>query len=181
MKQLAKTYKVISKADSQAEAEQAVGDGIEKFQAAYAQLGQYLSTSCSGTGSSGSASGGSGRGGTLTLGAETIALDSARCYLKEQTSAGQKIELTGQGSGTNAAGAPVVVDFTRYAAGGQFEGDDVTIDIGPPGSSDFTSYRASLDIGGVDVSGSTLSATDIEVRGDDFQTTTTASFELNCG
>jgi hypothetical protein len=114
------------------------------------------------------------------LGAETISLDSARCYLERQTAAGQEIELTGQAFGTNAAGDAVSIDFTRYAPSSDFSGDDISVDIGDPRSGDATSLGARLDIGGVNRAGSTLSASNIELTNNDTAVTITASFEINC-
>ena len=115
------------------------------------------------------------------LGDETISLDRSQCYFKEQTSAGQKIELTAQGHGTTADGTAVTLDFTRYARGEQFEGDDITIDVGNPTSSDLTTYHVSLDYGAVDRSGSTLSVSAVDARNfDDAGDTVSVSFDITC-
>ncbi len=53
--------------------------------------------------------------GSVTIDGETVSLASARCLLREQTAAGQTIELTAQATGTNGDGDMVVVDFSRYA------------------------------------------------------------------
>ena len=109
----------------------------------------------------------------------TIPLASSRCFLKEQTAAGQDIELTAQASGTNVAGDTVMIDFTRYAEGGQFEGDDISIDVGAVGSSDAFGYHGRLDLGAVERSGDTFSVEDVELNGDE-GIPVTVSFEIEC-
>jgi hypothetical protein len=125
--------------------------------------------------------GGGGGGGSLVFGDETITLDRALCYLQEQPVAGSEgtIELTAQGHGTNAAGDPVVVDFTRFGEDSLFTGDDITIDIGDPRSDDFMGYYARLDIGDVSVDGNVLSASDVPFAGDD-GTQVVGSFRIEC-
>jgi hypothetical protein len=125
--------------------------------------------------------GGGGGGGSLIFGDETITLDRALCYLQEQPVAGSEgtIELTAQGHGTNAAGESVVVDFTRFGEDSLFAGDDITIDIGDPRGDDFMEYGAVLDIGGVLVDGTVVTATDVPFAGDD-GTQIVGSFRIEC-
>lgn len=180
VKKVAKVYLAIGKAGSAAEAESQVSERSVKALQAFTA---YVAANCSASGASGasgSTSGGSAKGGTLTLGGETIALDSARCYLKEQTAAGQKIELNGQGYGTNAAGDDIVLDFTRYAASSDFAGDDISISIGDPRSPDSVQQHTRLALGAVTRSGSTFTSPSFELRGDDGVSTSTSSFELKC-
>jgi hypothetical protein len=181
LKTLAKYYKSFGKAKNPVEIGQAIGKNAKKFSKASADFAQFVVTECAGTSSSGSSSSSGGaKAGSLVLGGETISLDRSQCLLKEQTSAGQKIELTAQGHGTNADGTAVTLDFTRYARGEQFEGDDITIDIGNPTSSDLTTYRVSLDYGVVDRSGSTLSVSGVEARNFDAGQTASVSFDIDC-
>lgn len=118
--------------------------------------------------------------GSLVFGEETIALEPGRCYLQEQDSAGGggKILATAQAVGTNAAGEEVRVDFTRYDENSQFFGDDISIDVGPVGSS--TGYSSRVDVGGVEVSGDTVTASDIPMRNMDDGSEFSASFEIGC-
>ncbi len=178
-KALAKFYKVVGNADGAADAAAVIGRQAQKYAKAATKFGAFYATECAPTNGSSSSVGG-GTGGSLVFGDETVSLDRSLCHLKEQTSAGQKIELTAQGFGTNADGSDVTIDFTRYAQGEQFEGDDVTIDIGSPTSPDLMSYRAALDYGAVDRSGSTLSVSDVEARNLDTGDTASVSFEIDC-
>lgn len=118
--------------------------------------------------------GGGATGGTLTVGDETITFDRALCFLEEQEAAagGGTIELTGQANGTNAAGEPVNIDFTRFSDESQFAGDDISLTVGD------SSYGASVDSGTVSLDGSTLSASGITVSSIDEELT--VSFELHC-
>lgn len=125
-------------------------------------------------------SGGGGGGGSLTIGDETMKLDSARCFLEEQEAAGQTIELTGQASGTNSAGDQVTIDFTRYAASSDFAGDDISVTVGDPFSDESENLGARLDSGAVTLDGKTLSASSFEFKLDDGVTTTPGSFEMDC-
>lgn len=122
------------------------------------------------------AAGGGGGEGSLTLAGEEITLGPGRCFLEEQPSAGGggTIELTGQASGTNAAGDEVVIDFTRYSDDSDFAGDDVSITIGDPFSEDATTLYGDADSGAVSLDGSVLSASDFPVEGDSI------SFEIAC-
>jgi hypothetical protein len=180
LKKLGKAYVEIAKADSREGATAAFLKLSDEYSQAFSKLGLYLGEHCTAGGSTASGSGGGG--GTLVLGDETIELDSARCFLREQASAGGggKILLTGQGTGTNAAGEEVRLDFTRYDEASQFTGDDISVEVGP--LADATSYTARLDLGAVDRSGSTLTATDIPFQsfGDRGITQVTGSFTLNC-
>jgi hypothetical protein len=125
--------------------------------------------------------GGGGGGGTLTFGDETISLDRALCYLQEQPVAGSEgtIELTAQGHGTNAAGDPVVIDFSRFSEDSLFAGDDISVDIGDPRGDDFQGYTARLDIGGVARDGNVFSATDVSFVGD-MGEEVVGSFRIEC-
>jgi len=182
LKKLAKFYKSVGKADNPVEAAQAIGKDAQKFSKASAEFVQFFATKCATTSgsSSGSSSAKEGKAGSLVLGDETISLDRSQCYLKEQTSAGQKIELTAQGHGTTADGTAVTLDFTRYARGERFEGDDITVDVGNPTSSDLTTYHVSLDYGAVDRSGSTLSVSGVDARNFDTGDTASVSFDVAC-
>jgi len=130
------------------------------------------------------ASGGGGGGGegTLTVGGVEITLGPGRCLLREQPAAagGGVIELTGQASGTNAAGDPVVVDFTRFSEDSDFAGDDVSLTIGDPFSDDSTMYLGSEPIGTVSLDGTVLSATDYLVRSGDGSSELVISFAISC-
>jgi hypothetical protein len=183
LKKLASFYRSVGDADNAAEAAQELAGNAQRYAKASTKFATFLATKCSGssTGSSsrGSAGGSSGRGGTLTIGDETIDLDRSLCYLEQQTAAGQDIDLTAQAFGTNDGGDDVSIDFTRYAEGGQFEGDDLSILVGNVGASDASNYSARLDYGAVDRSGSTLSLSDADVV-DDEGMTTTVSFEIDC-
>lgn len=126
-------------------------------------------------------SGGSG-GGTLVLGDETITLDSARCFLEEQDSAGGggKILFVGQGYGVDADGVELVLDVTRYDEESQFTGDDISVNIGDPFSDDLVSYTAGGDIGTVQVDGSVMSADGLTFSNFDLGEELPGSFQLNC-
>lgn len=122
---------------------------------------------------------GGGGGGSLTLDGEEIGFDNARCFLEEQESAGQQILLTAQAFGTDAAGEEVMIDFTRWGEESDFTGDDVSITIGDPFAEDARSLGGRVDIGGVSVDGSTVSATDMELTGEG-GATVAADFVIEC-
>jgi hypothetical protein len=126
--------------------------------------------------------GGGGSAGFVTLGGETITLDSARCFLQPQDAAagGGQILATAQGSGTNAAGDEVAVDFSRFSEDSQFAGDDVKVDVGDPFSDSAVSFGGSVEIGGVDLSGSTVSATGFVLNNFSDFSEVVADFEINC-
>lgn len=128
-----------------------------------------------------SGSGGVG-GGELVLGDETIALDSARCFLEEQDAAagGGKILFVAQGFGTTADGEAVVVDVSRYDEDSQFAGDDVLVDIGDVTAGESTSYGARGEIGAVEVDGSTLSADGLTFTDFDAAEQLPGSFRIDC-
>lgn len=130
----------------------------------------------------GGSAGSGGGGGTLVLGDETIALDSARCFLEEQDAAGGggKILFVAQGFGTNAAGDELVVDLSRYDEESQFTGDDILVDIGDPFSDDAVSLSASGDIGTIVIDGSTLSASGLTFDNFDDGSQTPGSVQVNC-
>lgn len=130
---------------------------------------------------SGGGSGGAS-GGTLVLGDETIALDSARCFLEEQDAAagGGKILFVAQAYGTNAAGDELVLDVSRYDEDSQFAGDDIIVDIGDPFSDDAVSMGAGGEVGTVTVDGSNVSAGDLTFLDFDDATERNGSFEINC-
>lgn len=179
MKKLAKLYTGVGRAKNDSDAVNAYGRGLVKYDKAITQFGTYFADRCAGSAGSGSsASSGSGAG-TLTLGTETITFESSRCFLEEQTAAGQKILWTAQASGTNAAGDDVVVDVSRYDASSDFAGDDLSIDIGDPRSAAFVEWSGRYAAGVIFLSGKTVSASGIEVDNDDLATQT-ASFEINC-
>jgi hypothetical protein len=187
LKTISDYYKEIGEADGVVEAGIAASENAGEFAEASAKFfGKFYSKQClgvAGSSSSGTSSGsgaGSGRGGTLELGDETIALDSARCYLQEQTVGRSTIELTAQATGTNADGETVILDFSRYAEGDQFEGDDINIDVGDPTAADFYQYIGSLDYGEVDVSGSSLSRSGFDVRHSETNESVPASFQIEC-
>lgn len=126
------------------------------------------------------AASGGGNGGTLVLGDETIALDSARCFLEEQDAAGGggKILFVGQAFGMNAAGEELVLDVSRFDEDSQFTGDDILVDIG-----DFetgTSWQAAADLGTVQLSGNTMSADGLTFTNWDDMSEMAGSFEINC-
>lgn len=121
----------------------------------------------------------SGGGGSLTLDGETISFDGSRCFLEEQESAGQTIELTGQGFGTNADGEQVSIDVTRFAEDSALPGDSIDVTVGDPASPDSTSFGTIAEVGTVELDGSTLRAEGVELQTDDL-TTVAASFEVVC-
>lgn len=125
---------------------------------------------------------GGGSAGFVTIGDETIEFDSARCYLQAQDAAagGGQILLTGQGFGTNAAGDAISLDFSRYSADSQFAGDDISVGIGDPFSDSHQELLAHVDLGGVDLTGSTLSASGLTFKNTDDGSESTGAFELNC-
>jgi hypothetical protein len=127
------------------------------------------------------ATGSDGGGGGMTLDGEAITFDSARCFLEEQPAAagGGSIELTGQAVGTNAAGDEVSIDFSRYSEESQFAGDDLSVVVGAPTDPDAVSYSGRADSGTVSLDGTTLSASDFSVAGDDLAEVT-VSFEIHC-
>ena len=131
-------------------------------------------------GENGPAAGG-GSAGTLTLGDETIAFDSARCFLEEQEAAagGGTIEFVGQAFGTNAAGENVSIDVSRFSGESMFAGDDVSVVIGDPRAGGARSLGSSSPTGTVSLDGSVLSASSITFR-DDQAAEVTASFVINC-
>jgi hypothetical protein len=177
LRRIAKVYTSLGDADSLSEVEDRSDELSAKDRKALRRFAAYYAANCSG-GAAGAP--GSGGGGSLTLGDEVIPFDSARCFLQDQTAAGQEIELTAQAFGTNAAGDAVSIDFTRYAASSDFSGDDISVVVGDPRSDDAASLGASLDIGGVDRAGSTLSASNVALTSSDSAATITASFEINC-
>ena len=122
------------------------------------------------------AGGGGSTGGTVTIGGETIELDSARCFLQEQDSGSGKILFTGQGFGTNAAGEDVLIDISRYDEDSQFTGDDVLVDIGS------VTWHAVEDIGAITLDGRTMSAAGMSFSNfdDPLAHAVTGSFEVNC-
>lgn len=131
-------------------------------------------------GGSDDSGGGAAAGGTLVLGDETIALDSARCFLEEQDAAGGggKILFVGQGFGTNAAGEAVTLDVSRFDEDSQFTGDDIIVDVGDPGSG--VSLQAVEELGTVQLDGRTMSADDLTFSNFDDFSEQTGSFVLNC-
>ena len=175
LRRIAKLYTSLSESDSRGEAESQLEEISGKDRKALQKFGAYYAANCSG-----GTAGGSGGGGELVLGDEVIPFDSARCYLQDQTAAGQEIELTGQAFGTNATGDAVSIDFTRWAPSSDFSGDDISVVVGDPRSGDAASLGARLDIGGVSLAGSTLSASNVELTSSDGSATITASFEINC-
>ncbi len=180
--QLAKLYKAVGNTDSAVEAGIELSKSGQKYAKATEKFAKFFATKCvgaSGGSSTGASSSGSSAGGTLVLAGVTIPLETSRCALKEQTAAGQDIELTAQANGTNDAGDTVMIDFTRYAEGGQFEGDDISVDVGAVGSSDAVRYHTRLDHGAVDRSGDTFSVDDVELRGDEGPQVS-MSFDIEC-
>lgn len=127
---------------------------------------------------------GGGGEGTLTMGDEEIALGAGRCFLEEQDAAagGGTIELTGQASGTNAAGDEVLIDFTRFSAESDFAGDDVSVVVGDFTSGDATEFLGNAEIGTVSLDGSVLSASGFEVTSFDSGDADVVliSFEIAC-
>jgi hypothetical protein len=120
-----------------------------------------------------------GGAGLLVLDGEEITLGPGRCFLEEQEAAagGGSIELTGQAAGTNAAGDPVTVDFTRYGEGSQFAGDDLSVTVGELGQ--HTSATGSLDAGAVSLEDDVLRGDGFSLMGDD-GAQMSASFEIHC-
>ena len=125
---------------------------------------------------------GSGGSGALVLGDQTIAFDSARCFLQEQDAAagGGKILFVAQAFGTDAAGEPVAIDVSRYDQDSQFFGDDIIVDIGDPSSEDGVSLGARGEVGTVTVDGSRISAATLTFLDFDDATEQSGSFEINC-
>lgn len=132
--------------------------------------------------SSGGSNGGDGDAGSLTLGDETIQLNSARCFLQEQDVVGSpgKILLTGQGFGTNADGEELTLDFTRFDEDSNFTGDDILVDIGDFRSGDAQSYAANAPLDTVQRDGDTLSASGLTFNNFDAGIEVMGSFELKC-
>jgi hypothetical protein len=180
LRTMAKFYRSIGDADDGADAARLLAQGAQRYGKAAGRFAEFLATECSGIGGSTSGSGaGAGSGGELVVAGQTVTLERSLCFLEEQVAAGQTIELTAQAFGTTADGESVTIDFTRYAQGGRFEGDDLSIDIGPV-TQPTTSYSGSLDYGAVDRSGSRLSASDVEVLDQSSGSTETVSFEIEC-
>lgn len=179
MKQLAKLYGSVGKAKSESDGVTAYGNGLVKYDKAVKQFNTYLAEKCAGAAGSGSSTSSGSGAGTLTLGGETITLESSRCFLQEQTAAGQKILWTAQASGTNAAGDDVIVDVSRYDASSQFAGDDLSVDIGDPRSPSFVGWGGRYATGTIFLSGKTVSGSGLEVTDDDLQTVT-VTFDINC-
>ncbi len=102
--------------------------------------------------------------------------------LEEQEAAagGGTIELSGQASGTNAAGDEVLIDFVRFSSDSDFAGDDVSVSTGDPGSADATELLGNAEIGAVSLDGSTLSATGFEVSDTEGGGVVVISFEIAC-
>ena len=176
---IADVYDALSDSETEDEALSRYNQLGRKDRKAFSTYFVYFGANCSSGATSTPSTPSSGGGGSLVLGDETIALDSARCYLREQTAAGQKIELTGQAYGTNAAGEAIILDFSRFAEESDFTGDDITVDIGDVYADDAIHLTAKLDIGGVARDGSKLQASNFELRSDD-GSTTAASFEIHC-
>lgn len=122
-----------------------------------------------------------GGSGTVTLDGEAITVDSTRCFLEEQEAAagGGTIEMVAQAFGTDAAGAEVSIDFSRYSEESQFAGDDVSVAVGDPFAEDSVSLSGNEPAGTVSLDGNVLSTTDFPLIGGDFEEAT-ISFEISC-
>lgn len=128
-----------------------------------------------------------GDAGTLTLGDETIEMESVLCYLEEQPRAGLggTFEHSIQGRGTNAAGEQVIVDITRVRPdedggplGNEEPHDSVKIDVGDAASA--TSYTATGPVGAVTVDGSNVTASGLQASGLTGGEGVDIAFDLGC-
>lgn len=125
----------------------------------------------------------SATGGTLTLGDETITLDSARCYLEEQDAfGGGKILANAQGFGTNAAGEEVMLDFTRFDEDTDFTGDDIVVNVGDFMTGNSVEYHVTLDLDSVSIDGRNVSADGFTLTSFDMDSPSAleSSFALSC-
>lgn len=121
--------------------------------------------------------------GFLMLGDERIDFDSALCYLQDQDAfGGGTIHATAQATGTDSAGEEVLLDFTRFGADTDFEGDDLSVTVGDYTTGDSVEYRDVIDLGSVSIQGNSVIATGFNVTSFDFDEPVelAASFELNC-
>jgi len=127
---------------------------------------------------------GGGSAGTLILGADTISLDSARCFLEEQDAAagGGKILFVAQAFGVDANGDEVMLDASRYDEDSQFTGDDILVTIGDPFAESAVNLGANADLGTMEINGSTVSADGLTFENfDDFSGSgLEGSFSFNC-
>lgn len=125
---------------------------------------------------------GGGDAGSVVLGDETVAFDSARCFLQEQDAAagGGKILFVVQAFGTDANGDELMIDVSRFDEDSQFTGDDISVVIGDPFSGSAVSWSASADLGTVQIDGSTVSADGLTFQNFDDFAELAGSFSINC-
>ena len=136
-----------------------------------------------GEGGDGAASGPGG--GTLTLDGEQYSLERFRCFFEEQPRAGLGGVFThsAQGDFTTAEGEPAIIDMTRARGEDGTVTDDVTVDIGEPGSEDAVSFGADGPEGTIEFGDDSASASGLqETDTSDFQAEPVElSFDLSCG
>jgi hypothetical protein len=118
----------------------------------------------------------------IVFGDEEIAIDRLLCYFEEQPRAGLGgvYTHTAQGSGTTAAGEPIIIDLSRARDEDGTVGDDILVDIGEPGSEEAIGLRAVGAEGLIQFGESSVAAADVELT--DFESDPVMlSFDLACG
>lgn len=126
----------------------------------------------------------SGRGtGTVLLDDEVIELTEIRCHLETQSAAagGGNIVFVVQGSGTNAAGEPFMIDVSRYDEGSSFAGDDVQLYVGDIMTGEALELHSKTPAGTVTLAGSTATVDDLAVQDLGAFTEHAVSFDITCG
>ena len=118
----------------------------------------------------------------ILLGDEEIAIERMLCFFEEQPRAGLGgvYTHTAQGSGTTAAGEPIIIDLSRARDEDGTVGDDILVDIGEPGSEEAISLSAVGPDGLIQFGEASVAATDVELT--DFESDPVMlSFDLVCG
>lgn len=103
--------------------------------------------------------------GVIMLGDEEIAIERALCYFEEQERAGLGgvWTHTAQVTGTNAAGAPVIVGFDRARNEDETVEDSIRVDIGDPMADDFVGLAADGPEGLITFGDSSVSVEAVDV------------------
>lgn len=120
--------------------------------------------------------------GTVVLDGEVIEMTEIRCHLETQPAAagGGNIEFVVQGSGTNAAGEPVMIDISRYDEDSSFAGDDVQIYVGDIMTDEARELHSKTPVGTVTLAGSTATVDDLAVQDLGAFTEHAVSIDITC-